>query len=316
MNEVDKIALEQHEILQILNHNYDIVFTDIEFYRDGGNLTYTVLSDETKYFLKVIRPTFLTTAVQSADIHLYLQNYDFAVPPIILTKDEQPYIKTGKDDTTNLLILYEYIAGDEPTDEDVENVGELVGRFHNLMESYPNELEKQDKHFFIGRYIDILRSKNHDRIDEYEELAEKLWEKVKNLPRSYCHCDLYIGNIFKTESDKLYVLDFDTSCNAFPVYDITLFCDRTSFFEYSDEGYEKSKMCLERFLKGYLKHRSLTKEEIAAVHYFRLIYHYQLQATIVEIHGINCNDDDFEDKQLDWLKSYINKAKAEANINL
>jgi len=305
---------DTREIFEILNQNYNIDFTDIEFFRDGGSVSYIVSSIEKKYFLRVVRPEFLATAMQSTDIHMYLQDHHFAVTTLILTKDHQPYIKRIDEDKTNLLILYEYIEGSEPADEDVENVGDLIGKLHNIMQSYPNTLTYQDKYFFIDRYVNILRSKNHSRTEDYQILGEKLWEKVKNLPRGYCHCDLYKGNIFKSEDKKLYVLDFDTSCNAFPVYDITLFCDETNYFEYTDEDYDKSKIWLEKFLKGYLKHRDLTKEEIGAIHYFRLIYHFQLQATIVEIHGINCNEDDFEDKQFAWIMNWINKAQTEDGI--
>lgn len=129
----------------------------------------------------------------------------------------------------------------------MEQAGELVGRLHNCMEEYGGELKVRDKYFFIDRYIAILRKKKYARADEFEAYGNEAWDKVKHLPAGYCHGDLYRNNIFKADTGELYVLDFDTSCRSFPVYD------------------------------------------------------FQLQATIIEIYGPDCEDDEFLDNQLDWL---------------
>jgi len=306
--------IETRELLEILNRGYEKTFTDATFNRDGGSLSYIVLSNEERYFLRVIRPELLDTAYQSIDIHTFLQGCNFAVPTIVFAKDGQPFITKKTEDKINLLVLYDYIEGEEPSGADVENVGELIAKLHNAMESYPKKLTDREKHFFIDRYVDILRSKNDHTANEYERLGNMLWEKVKNLPKGFCHCDLYSGNIMKSDTGKLYVLDFDTSCNGFPMYDITLFCNKTDYFAYSDEKFYESELSLQRFLKGYLKYRNLSEEEIQAFYYFQVIYHFQLQATIVEIYGIDCNPDDFEDKQLDWIVSWMKKAEWERGI--
>lgn len=307
---------EKNEILKLLNHNYPIDFTDAEFHRDGGSISYIITSNEKKYFLRIIRPELLETAYQSVEIQLYLINSNFPVPAIILANEGQPYIRKINEGKTYLYVLYEYIEGTEPTSDDTENVGELIGKLHVTMKCFPSTLKKQDKHFFIDRYIKILSRKGYSKVDEYKLYGEKLWDKVKNLHRAYCHCDLYRGNILKSTDNKMYVLDFDTSCIAFPMYDITLFCNETDYFEYSDDGFEKSKEWLKCFLRGYLKHCTLAKEEIEAFYYFHAIYHYQLQATIVEIYGVNCNEEGFEDKQLDWIISWLDKARTEVGIHI
>ena len=305
---------DKQALLEILNSNYKISFTTIDFYRDGGSMSYVVFSDDEKYFLRVIRPELLATAYQSIDIHVFLQSQDFAVPSIVFTKDEQPFITKQTDDKTNLLVLYKHIEGGEPNDADVEKVGEMTAKLHDIMESYPKTLTSREKHFFIGRYVDILRNKNDHIADEYERLGNLLWSKVENLPKGFCHCDLYPGNILKSDEGKLYVLDFDTSCHGFPMYDITLFCNKTNYFEYSDEGFYQSVQRLHDFLKGYTKHRTLTEGEIQAFYYFHVIYHFQVQATIVEIYGVDCNPDDFEDKQLEWMHSWIKRAEQDKGI--
>lgn len=128
-----------------------------------------------------------------------------------------------------------------------------------------------------------------------------MWERVKDLPYGYCHGDMYRGNILKTLEGRLYLLDFDTFCEGFSMYDPALICNITDFFELEEDGYIKSKEVFERFLPEYLQYNSLSKAEIAAFYDFIALYHYALQATIIEIFGLDYVDNDFFDRQLDWL---------------
>ena len=304
-------VLQICEVMQTLNESYDTRFSNVEFNRDGGSLSYVLTDGESKYFLRIIRPELMETAYQSIDIHMYLTSEGFPVPKIVLAKQGKPYIQIHNREKTNLYVLYEYIEGGEPAHEDAAAVGELVGHLHTVMARYPGELKFRDKDFFIDRYVSILKSKNHVLSGAYERIGERLWDKVKHMPRGYCHCDLYPGNIHKSKDGQLYVLDFDTSCNGFPMFDITLFCGEIDYFKYTDEGFEQSKKQLERFLEGYKKHRMPTKEEIEAFYFLEAINHFQLQATIVEIYGLDCNEADFEEKQLDWIVKWLQRAKEE-----
>ena len=105
-------------------------------------------------------------------------------------------------------------------------------------------------------------------------------------------------------------MDFDTSCNAFPMYDVALFCNDTHWYNFEYDGYEKSKARFERFLKGYLKYCSLSKEEMEAFYDMIAVYHFQLQATIMEIYGYDCVGADYFDKQYDWLIKWKEQCKA------
>ena len=93
-------------------------------------------------------------------------------------------------------------------------------------------------------------------------------------------------------------MDFDTSCRSFPVYDIALFCNETDYFTFHEDAYDKTVCMLEQFLKGYQRHRSLSREEKEAILDLLAVYHFQLQATIIEIYGSDCVDDEF------WILSW------------
>ena len=258
----------------------------------------TAFSDAHKYFLRIVKPAFFDTATTGADVQVFLQEQGFPVPTIVLTKDNLPYVKADE----GIFILYEFIeGGDSDPEIDAEAIGALAGRLHQVMKTYPGELIKRDKHFFIGRYVDILRKNHYPRTDEYIAYGDALWERIKDLPKGYCHGDMYDGNIRKTLDGQLYIHDFDTSCEGFPMYDLTLICDMTKYFDFDERNYSRSNKVLSRFIPEYRKHNALSQTEIDAFHALIAIQHFSTQATVMEIHGPDCIDSTDIDNQLDWL---------------
>jgi Ser/Thr protein kinase RdoA (MazF antagonist) len=288
----------------------------IEFYRDGGSLSYIAAAGGKKYFMRAIRPEFLDTALHSTLIHVYLEQNGIPVPPIIATKELCPYVRTEEPDGSHLYIMYEYIEGSEADPQaDAAELGALVGRFHSVMEGYTGQLAVRDKHFFVDRYIHILREKRYQKANEFDAYGHELWSRVERLPRGYCHGDLYRGNIHKSKTGTMFILDFDTSCSAFPMYDVALLCNETNYFRFDADGYDKSQEVLERFLRGYLPRRALGEDEIASFFDLLALYHFQLQATIIEIYGLDCVDDRFLDHQLDWLLRWRELCERKKSVN-
>jgi len=290
------------DIISLLNNHYPMRFDRLELVRDIGSTAYVVFARDQRFFLRVLKPAFLDTAVKAVEIQVFLQARDFPVPPIVFSKENAPYIRMNKTDGMHVCVLYDYIEGDEcDPEQDAEAIGALVGKLHRAMKAYPGALVKRDRYFFIDRYIEILRKKQYAKAEEFLAYGDALWEKVKDLPRGYCHGDMYSGNIHKTPDGRLYVLDFDTSCEGFPMYDPVLICNMTHYFDFDKRGYGKSKWVLSRFLPEYRKHNALSQAEIDAFDDLIALYHFALQATVIENFGLDCVDSAFLDKQLDWL---------------
>ena len=288
----------------ILALNYGIESPSLEFLREGGTTTY-IVNGRSKYLLKVIGSAFSDTARQSASIMRYLEENGSQVPKMILTNSGEAFFETEIDGEKKLIVLMEFIDGDEPELEKcASEIGRLVGRFHQLMEGYPSELVYRDKEFFIGRYIEFLRKKEYSRIKEYEELGERLWDKVKNLPQGNCHGDLHRGNLLQNADGKIYLVDFDTACKAPVMFDVMVMCDMTDYFNLKHEDIELTKVVYREFLSGYAGYHKLSREEILSFPYWVAIRHFQLQATILEIYGVDCIDEGFIDGQLYWLNKW------------
>ncbi len=290
------------QILSDINKFYTFDFRKIEFIRDSGCMAYAVYTDDCKFFLRVTKPMFYDTASKSLDIHLFLQSKGFSVPTILFTKEGCPCVDINDESGRYFYVLYEFVEGKEvDPEEDAEHIGAFIGKLHSVMKDYSGKLQKNDKYYYLDKYADILRAKQYRKAEEFIAYGEKIWNKVKELPYGYCHGDMYRGNILKTVEGKLYILDFDTSCEGFPMYDLALICNITDYFELEDDGCAKSKSVYNRMLPEYLKHCSLCKNEKESFYDLIALYHFALQATIIEIFGMDCVDEAFFDRQLVWL---------------
>ncbi len=296
--------MEAQDVLTHLRAHYPYRFSDAVFLRDGGSRSYRVDGPDETFFFRDVKPAFADTARTAADIQVYLHNQGVSVPRILATTDGRPYVGITEPDGPHLTVLYEHIAGTEPDmEQDAEQAGDLVGRMHRAMRDYQGPLPTRDKPFFIDRYLAQQQAMGYPQagIDAFRQHGEHLWNRVCELPRGFCHGDLHVGNLHRTDNGDLYILDFDTACRAFPLFDIALVCNATDYFTYEADGYERTAARLERFLSGYTKHLPVTEADRAAVFDLLAIYHYQLQATILELYGLDCVDREFLDRQYDWL---------------
>ena len=294
----------KEQLSELLRSRYGLENLSLEFLREGGSRTYIVTGAE-KYLLKVISPAFAATAERSVSVMRYLEQNGFPVPRTVLASGGEAFVKASLEGEERMIVLQEYIEGEEPDlEKTAPAVGELIARLHSLMENCPVQPVSHDKHFFIGRYLDFLRKKAYPRISEYEALGERLWQRVKDLPAGICHGDLHRGNLIETPSGEIYLTDFDTVCRAPLMFDISVMCDMTNYFELKQEDIETTKKVYADFVSAYIRRRSLSREEVLSFPCWVALRHFQLQATILEIHGIDCIDERFIDWQLYWLNKW------------
>ena len=297
--------MNENRLLEILKTGYGLEAPSLRFLRDGGGQTYIVVNGPEKYLLKVVGGAFRNTARQSASIMRDLKERGFPVPGLRATRDGAAAYETAADGEESLLVLLDFIEGEEPEPERcAAELGALVGSFHRLMEDCPAEPVSHGKAFFIGRYLDFLRRKNYPRLSAYEALGERLWEKVEALPQGRCHGDLHRGNLLQRRDGQIFLVDFDTVCRAPRMFDITVLCDMTDYFHLKQEDIRITKEVYRAFLSGYENYCALSREELLSFPAWVAIRHFQLQATILEIYGIDCIDKGFIDSQLVWLEQW------------
>ena len=301
----------EEKLIQLLQTQYGLKNISLEFLREGGCKTYIVNCGK-KYLLKVIGKAFKDTAKQSVLITRFLEESGFPVPKTILTESGEAIVELQANEEACLILMQEFIEGEEPNLEEpetAEKTGALVGKLHSLMEHCPVQPVFRDKDFFIGRYIDFLHQKSYPRISDYEKLGERLWKKVEKLPYGICHGDLHRGNLLQTKNGQIYLLDFDTVCKAPLMFDVMVMCDMTNYFNLQEKDIETTRAVYENFISGYTRCHPLSPEEKLTFPDWVAIRHFQLQATILEVHGINCIDEQFIDWQLYWLNKWVELQK-------
>ena len=299
--------MTEETLIELLKTEYGIENAALEFLRETGGRVYAV-KGEKKYLLKLIGKAFADNARRSVAVTRYLEQNGFPVPKTVLTGSGEAVAEVFAEDEDRLIMLQEYIEGDEP-DLTVRaaEVGELVGRFHCLMEKYPGGTVTRDKYYFIDKYLEFLRRKNCPKLAAYEELGGRLWEKVKDLPQGNCHGDLHRGNLLENPDGKIYFIDFDTVSRAPMMFDISVMCDMTDYFRLKEEDIAVTRNVYRQFMSGYSQHRRPGPGEIQSFPYWVAVRHFQLQEVIMEIYGINCNDERFDDAQLDWLYGWLDR---------
>ena len=300
-------------IQNLIKNNYDITIQNVEVFRKSlnGNGTYTVYGADKKYFFKVINnlASFeMETALNSIGIQLHLLQSNAPAIPIIYTKNGSASLYEEKQGAKHMYVMYEFVEGVEP--QNLQKAGETLAKVRNAMTNFTGRMIERDKHYFIDRYVGLMHKHNYPKAELFAQYGNELWEKIKHLPRGYCHCDLYCGNMLEARNGEIYIVDFDTSCYGFPVYDIALFCNGTNYFNYDDKGYEKTKIRLEEFLQGYVRYNHLSAGEISSVYHMLGVYHFQLCAQQIESEGYHSDTEDngymsntliFWERQYDWL---------------
>ncbi len=293
------------QLLEKLKVVYTKEFKNIARHRDMIGYVCVVSDDKDQYILKLFKGRHTEQAKQSIEIMNYLEQSDFPTARIIPTASGESYFFYEDEGEHRIGVLYEYIHGTEPDKSaDIIAIGRQTGRLHHIMNASPLILSRHDKTFFIDRYLQCLRRMNYPRVNEFEEYGNLLWDRVKQLPRSFCHGDYHTGNMILNDRGEYVLFDFDAASKGFAMYDIAVFCDMTNYFNLSCHEYEDTRYMLEEFMKGYGEFGMPSNQELHSVYSFIAIRHYEVQATIIENLGAESIDKEFVDAQLEWLRSW------------
>lgn len=285
---------------KFIQDQYNLENIELKLIQESGSMTYDLKTSDSHYVLKVVSDAFKDSVVDGLKVLDYLQQHNFSSPRIIKTVHDQ---FMAEDNQKNAFVLYEYEPIKEVKDYDYEGLGKIVGRLHQLMKVYDEPLQIRDKEYYLDRYLNILEMKSYDveKINRYEALGGYFWRKVKDAKTGFVHGDLHRGNIMDL-NQTYFVLDFDTSSIGLRVHDVALICNQTDYFQLSEADFYKTIESFKVFSKGYEKFVQLPS--ISELLHMIGIYHFQLQANIIEIHGIDCIDHSFIDQQLIWLEKW------------
>lgn len=307
-------------ILNTLNKSYPKRFRQIALMVDGIGYVCTVRCGNQKFILKLFRHAYREKGIQALNIMLYLHEKGLPVPSVLLTNDELPYFTLDNaclDSACHdycMGALFEYIDGVDPfytLPSDIQQLGTQTAEMHRLMLQYPGPLVYQGEEYFIGSYLKKLQENHYAprKADFFAQYGLELWDKVKDLPRGFCHGALFSRNMILTPAGVYYMVDYDLASFSFPQYDIATMCDRTDFYSFRADAIQVVDCMLERFYHGYTKVLPLSQEDISAAYHFIAIRHYQLYSEIMTIYGPGSFNEALLDAQASWLANWRKQCK-------
>lgn len=296
-------------IIHIINNNYSINVHKISLHRDMIGCVYFLEDNVKKYVLKIYRSFNLHNALQTIEILEYLKENEYPVVAIIPTVIGSKSITVDTPEGSCVGILFDYVDGSTPErTAEIDKIGQQIGKLHNIMQNYPQDLINRTKDEYINDYTQIMSSKNYlpNRIIDIQQYGDELWTRINKLSKGFCHGDAHTGNMIKTKNDKYVLFDFDDASGDYPIMDVAYMSNDTNFNRFYDDGYEKTMRMFERFYKGYCKERTLSDFEIKSIFDFIAVQHFQIVSRIVSCQGLQEVSAEFFDEQYGWLLNWGN----------
>ena len=263
--------LEEKDISEILE-DYSIgkleKFDPIE--EGVENTNYKILVNKKKYIL-----TIYEKRVDKKDLPFFcnltteLHKRNFRCPLPIKNKKNQMI----SDFLNKKLTILSFIEGESKislNENESYKVGLETSRLHsitgniNLYRKNSLSIESWQKIFEEIKLI--YKNKNDFKLKFIEDNLDKIkinWPK--NLPKGIIHGDIFIDNIIFQDDNINGIIDYTFACNDFLALDIAI-CLNALCFEKIGDNYNFNILNAKNFLKGYIKNRSLEKNEIENLH--------------------------------------------------
>jgi len=298
MHAINRSMMNEKALLVSLTDLYGVAAdADVSFWRTGiaGNDIYFVRSAAQKYMLKVyFKPALGEQIRSSIEIMEYLGSRGVNVPKVIHGVDGIPSVEIDYPEGKRIAVLFEYIEGEEPDiydDADAKAIGLLVGTMYRELDGLTKRfsVRRIDCDYLVRSGIDGLRRHLPDEKEKIESLdvtGRNLWQRIEKsiMPASprygLCHGDLHAGNMIKTASGEIFLVDFDSCGYGYRVYDIGIYAN-DDWEAKTPEALKKVNLALKKFLSGYREAMPFSQEEEAVFPYMLGLRHLELLGMVL-----------------------------------
>lgn len=248
----------------------------------GVGDTYLVVTDTSRYILRVYRSSHRSPEQIAAELELLLTLHKAAVRVSHPLKDKEgELIQTlPAVEGPRYAVLFTYAPGEVaavPSDRQLELLGEATARFHNVSAGLKPDGRRwtYDLDTTLHRPLAMVEPFFGEYPDGYawlKDVAVVVGDRLQKLDtehfsRGFCHFDLLPKN-FHFKDDTVTLFDFDFMGNGWLVNDLTAFWQHLQVEAYTGRTTQvRADEAYQRFLKAYQAHRALTEDELQAVPY-------------------------------------------------
>lgn len=290
-------------VKKYIEENYDIDHTyAIELLADYMNLVFLVKNEFQQFIFRVF-PQEKDADFIKSEIQLlsFLKNNGINVESFINNSKGISFGEIRIQNSVRKCALYEALSGniydEQLTDIQSENLGEITGKLHSAFDQYcgQSDFGRLDYDELIWKPWKLIRPYICHRGDLYEfyritmESCEaKLRQSDTFLSWGICHGDLHAGNVIFDRNDDPGVFDFELCCKSWRIYDLATFVwSILPRGDYRIESIEAIDKCIDGFLRGYMRHRTITSEELELILEMVLLRHVWRQAERLEMDNDN-----------------------------
>jgi Ser/Thr protein kinase RdoA (MazF antagonist) len=252
---------------------YDILYTQIEFFIEESNIFFKVMTKDSIYMVKIFQEESSKMEDNIAEIFFMkeiIKRTNIVIPNIISTREGTDIVtvKSKQFKTDKRVVVYDYMEGydlnQHETDELFIQLGEVTATLHNMSENIhiPNDIhpKKWDTVFYYRDEPIVYNDPKYDKQTGAENrlfLDKFILYLNKQLPTYYSkkpfiiHADLNPWNV-KVYNNTIRLLDFEEAMLATEVHDLAIIL---FYYRYDKNfDYDKVKKLL---FKGYRKVREL-----------------------------------------------------------
>ncbi|MCD4714933.1 MAG: phosphotransferase [Clostridiales bacterium] len=203
------------------------------------------------------------------------------------------------------------------TNNQSEKLGEITGKLHSAFDQYcgQSDFERFEYDELVWKPWNLIEpyiNHNTDLHEFYKETIENCETQLRQsdtiLSRGICHGDLHAGNVIFDENDEPGIFDFELCCISWRLYDLATFVwSILPREDYSIESVKTINECIDGFLKGYMRHRTITNEELDLILDMVLLRHIWRQAERLEMDSDNSiwkSEQHFQ-QQMSRMKKWI-----------
>lgn len=266
-------TLSPHHLEAWLSAQYGIKHCICRVLKTNINHTYSIVSCEEQYILRVYRHNHRSLRDIAAEVKLLTDLKSVVDISYPISDIRGEYIQEinaleGK----RYAVLFSFAEGRKvrfPTTELIYNIGAKIGTLHHF--TCNKTIDRID--YSIGELIGWA----HRQLAVYipEEMEEMQFIKASetvlsqafgaaDLPKGILHLDLWYDNMNISDSGAITFFDFDNCGNGWLILDIGYYCMQLFYSEQDKEEYERKK---DAFLNGYLSKNNLPANDIELLPY-------------------------------------------------
>lgn len=278
LRKVARTALEAYDFsnykLSLLLHGMNTTFVVEDYTNELGEEKNSPFVSN-KYVLRIHPENWLDEEFVTSEMRLLLmlrENGNLPVSEPIWTKNKglvQRVLAEGESNP-RCCVLYKWVGGKFQTlklsDQNLINMGELLGRFHNLGEESIDPMNYKrpisDWHGFFdkgGMFYTGVADLNFtkEQLEIVNIASEKIEKRISELEKNkenfgFIHGDIYFRNVL-FHRGEIRAIDFDLCGFGYYLYDLAV-----PFWPSKQGDVDKA---LEKVICGYRKVRILTKEK-------------------------------------------------------